>query len=303
MATILGPPLAAGMVVVFGPQTAIICIGLPYGLAALALAGVREPISRTVSSGRLLVDALEGVRYAWGNRTIRGLGFAIASLNLAGGIASIVIPLLVLDRLGGSELMVGLAFAVSGVAGMSSVLLFGRMDSRGKEWRLLVYPMMLTGPATGLLLVANSGLGVDMPLLGFAILGISMLLIGLLSGPLDIALFTIRQRRTDPAWMGRAFAISMAINFSGFPIGAGPGHHRGDRGLWCSRLLRGGHGAQARSGDRVSRRPEDGPARGGRRLGRLRACRAPSGGARPGLDDRGTLTGTCGQVISRCGGV
>lgn len=220
VATILGPPLAAGMVVVFGPQTAIICIGLPYGLAALALAGVREPISRTVSSGRLLVDALEGVRYAWGNRTIRGLGFAIASLNLAGGIASIVIPLLVLDRLGGSELMVGLAFAVSGVAGMSSVLLFGRMDSRGKEWRLLVYPMMLTGPATGLLLVANSGLGVDMPLLGFAILGISMLLIGLLSGPLDIALFTIRQRRTDPAWMGRAFAISMAINFSGFPIGA-----------------------------------------------------------------------------------
>jgi membrane protein implicated in regulation of membrane protease activity len=43
---------------------------------------------------------------------------------------------------------------------------------------------------------------------------------GLLNGPLDIALFTIRQRRTDPAWLGRAFAVSMAINFAGFPIGA-----------------------------------------------------------------------------------
>jgi len=40
------------------------------------------------------------------------------------------------------------------------------------------------------------------------------------SGPLDIALFTVRQRRTDPAWMGRAFAVSMSINFLGFPIGS-----------------------------------------------------------------------------------
>jgi len=43
---------------------------------------------------------------------------------------------------------------------------------------------------------------------------------GLLNGPMDIGLFTIRQRRTDPAWMGRAFAVSMAFNFVGYPIGA-----------------------------------------------------------------------------------
>jgi hypothetical protein len=47
-----------------------------------------------------------------------------------------------------------------------------------------------------------------------------MFLFGFLNGPLDIGLFTVRQRRTDPAWMGRAFAVSMALNFSGFPIGA-----------------------------------------------------------------------------------
>ena len=47
-----------------------------------------------------------------------------------------------------------------------------------------------------------------------------MLVVGLLNGPSDIGLFTIRQRRTDPAWMGRAFAISMALNFAGFPVGA-----------------------------------------------------------------------------------
>ena len=36
---------------------------------------------------------------------------------------------------------------------------------------------------------------------------------------------TLRQRRTDPAWFGRAFAVSMALNYVGTPIGsalAGP---------------------------------------------------------------------------------
>ena len=62
-----------------------------------------------------------------------------------------------------------------------------------------------------------------MPVIGFAVIGLSMLCLGLLNGPSDIALFTIRQRRTDPAWMGRAFAISMAVNGAGFPIGAAIG--------------------------------------------------------------------------------
>jgi predicted MFS family arabinose efflux permease len=37
---------------------------------------------------------------------------------------------------------------------------------------------------------------------------------------LDIALFTVRQRRTERVWTGRAFAISMAINYLGYPIGS-----------------------------------------------------------------------------------
>ncbi len=34
-------------------------------------------------------------------------------------------------------------------------------------------------------------------------------------------MFTLRQRRTDPAWTGRAFAVSMSFNYLGFPIGSG----------------------------------------------------------------------------------
>jgi len=46
---------------------------------------------------------------------------------------------------------------------------------------------------------------------------------GFLNGPMDVALFTLRQRRTDPAWLGRAFAVSMSLNFLGYPFGAALG--------------------------------------------------------------------------------
>ena len=50
-----------------------------------------------------------------------------------------------------------------------------------------------------------------------------MAVIGLATGPFDVVLFTLRQRRTDPAWLGRAFAVSMSLNFMGFPVGSAIG--------------------------------------------------------------------------------
>jgi MFS family permease len=220
IASIFGAPLAAGLVAIVGPQLAVMSIGIPYGLAVVALQGMDEPQTQVVSSGRLLRDALDGLWYAWRNRTIRGLAFAIGMLNLASGVETIAIPLLVLNRLHAPEFLVGVAFALSGVAGVASVFVFGRIDSRGREWTLLAYPMFLTVPVIGLLLLANNAAAIATPALGLGLIAAAMIALGVLNGPMDIGLFTIRQRRTDAAWMGRAFAISMALNFSGFPIGA-----------------------------------------------------------------------------------
>ena len=73
--------------------------------------------------------------------------------------------------------------------------------------------MLLTGIAYGAVLIS--------PNLLFAAL--AMALIGLATGPFDVVLFTLRQRRTDPAWLGRAFAVSMSLNYIGFPIGSALG--------------------------------------------------------------------------------
>ena len=217
VATIVGPPIAAALVAIIGGPAALIAIGLAFGAAAAILFAVPDPPAPTASTGRVLADAWAGVRYTWRNRTLRGLGFAITLGNLAHGMTSIVIPLIVLERFGLSEAVVGLVFAASGISGMISAFVFGRMDTRGREWGLLVWPMVALVPTVGLLLVAAGQASIP---LGIGLLVVEMLLVGLLIGPMDIALFTVRQRRTDPAWMGRAFSVSMAFNYVGMPVGA-----------------------------------------------------------------------------------
>ena len=225
VATILGPPIAASLVAFGGGPVALFVIGLLFALTALSMVGVHDPLTEVTATGTLLGDAREGLVYVWRNRTLRGLGVSVSVINLAGGMTTIVVPLLVLRQVGANEALVGIMFAISGVSGMVSALVFGRIDTRGREWIMLVVPPFGYAAAIALALpVAVAGPagtpGAVDPILGLLLLGAAQLLVGLVSGPYDIALFTVRQRRTDPAWLGRAFAISMGFNFIGFPIGA-----------------------------------------------------------------------------------
>lgn len=215
LAAIVGPPAGALAVGLVGGAWAVIVVGATFGIAAWVMSGVPEPsgTQQGDGSGRLLGDAWRGLRYAWSNRTIRALGVGLSCLNVGAGMVTIVVPLIVLRRLELDEPVVGAAFAVQGIAGVAAGFVAGRIDTRGRERVLIAGPMLLTAPATALLFAAD----------GLPVLLVAMALFGLLTAPMDVALFTTRQRRTDPAWMGRAFAISMAINYSGTPIGAAVG--------------------------------------------------------------------------------
>ena len=221
VATIIGPPVAAALVAVAGGAVAMVVIGLAFALAALPMIGVPDPPAETDTSGRLLVDAWRGLLYFLHHPTLRGLAASITVLNLAYGMSTIFIPLTVLKVLGASELAVGVVFALSGLSGMASAFFFGRFDSRGREWWMLIVPMILMAPAYAIVAPVAAGLfGITA---GLALMGLSSLILGFLNGPMDIALFTVRQRRTDPLWLGRGFAVSMAANFMGYPIGAAIG--------------------------------------------------------------------------------
>jgi hypothetical protein len=212
VSSIVGPALAGALFATVGGLWTIALTSAMYVVAAVVTIGVRDPLG-VVPHGRLLADAWAGMVYTTCNATLRGLALSVSTANIGGGLFYIGLPVLVLTRLGGGPAEVGQLFALQGVTAAVSVLLVGRVGTAGRERQLLAGSIFVLGIGFGLALFA--------PNLLFAA-GV-MLLLGIATGPFDVVLFTLRQRRTDPAWLGRAFAVSMSLNFVGFPIGSAAG--------------------------------------------------------------------------------
>src|SRR3990172_7486181 len=97
--TLIGPPIAAALFQLIGGPATLIIVGFLLAAAALALVGTVDPATTAKSADNLLRYAWEGVLYTWRNRTIRGLGFMMTMLNMSGGVLTIVVPVIVLNRL------------------------------------------------------------------------------------------------------------------------------------------------------------------------------------------------------------
>jgi predicted MFS family arabinose efflux permease len=215
IALLIASPLAGSLVGFVGSEWALVATGGVFLAAALVMVGLPEPSVAPHARGSVLLNAWRGLQYVVRNPSLRGLALALGTFNIGGGVLIIAFPVLVLDRLHQGPATVGFLWGELGAAGLVSVLIVGRFSSAGRERQLMLAGIAVSVVALAVLPIARS--------LGPVVFAI--LLYGLASGPFDIGLFTLRQRRTDPAWFGRAFAVSMALNYVGTPIGsalAGP---------------------------------------------------------------------------------
>jgi MFS family permease len=217
VAFIIGPAVAAGLVGTAGGETAFLVVAALCVIAWFCLSGVQEPERPVDGTRGLGQQALDGLRYVWHHPTLRGLGISVSVSSIGFGMNTILVPVIIVEHLGAAEVNVGLVFTASGAAGVVAALYVGRMDTRGREWSLLVLALLGVGCALLLLFPAA---GTAAASVGVAWVAVEMVVMGAASGVWDVALFTMRQRRTDPRLMARAISISMAFNWSGVPIGA-----------------------------------------------------------------------------------
>jgi MFS family permease len=210
IATLVGAPLAGVLIGVLGPEWALASCGLVFAAAAVVMLRLPEPISTAVSGGSIFLNAWRGLQYVVRNATLRGLAMTLVTFNLSWGILSIAVPVLILDRLHQGPATVGFVWGAMGAAGLVSALMAGRMSSLGRERQLMFVTILISAAGIAILPFATV---LPMVLLAIVVFGAA-------NGPFDIGLFTLRQRRTDPAWFGRAFAVSMSINWVGTPIGS-----------------------------------------------------------------------------------
>jgi len=219
VAWIAGPPLAAILFSIGGASVTFLGVAVAFGLATLGLHRVRETSRPMPESIDIVRSARSGVGYVWRNSTLRGLAASVSVTNVCFGVVTVLVPIILVDELATDPIFVGLAFAVAGVLGVVAAVLFGRVNTAGRERLLIVLASAgVTLSAALLLAAATAHAAVAVPW----IFG-SMIVFGLSGGIWDIGVFTLRQRRTDPRMVSRAFAISMALNQSGFPIGAAVG--------------------------------------------------------------------------------
>jgi len=207
---VVGPAIAGIVVARFGPEAGLLLTASVAAIAAVSLVGVHEPIARVDSGGSLLGDAWAALVYVVAHPSLRGLAITLFIANLGFGVILVGIPLLVLRQLHGSAATVGQIWAVVGLAGLTAGLLIGRVSTEGRERQLIALSIAIQVP-TLVLLAFTSSLAMV-----FAIAVIA----GAAGSIINVGIFALRQRRTDPAWFGRAFAVSMSLNFAGAPIGS-----------------------------------------------------------------------------------
>src|SRR4029077_9961135 len=214
-ATLVGAPLGGGLVGLLGGEWALAAAGGIFLAAALVMVRLPDPSTATETHGPIARNAWLGLLYVFRNPTLRGIALTLSTNNLGWGIIEIAVPVLVLTRLHQGPAVVGFLWGGLGAAGLVSALVAGRVATLGRERQIMLGGIIVTALAMSSLLFAT----------GVPAVAIALVVLGAANGPFDISLCTLRQRRTDPAWFGRAFAVSMSINFVGSPIGsalAGP---------------------------------------------------------------------------------
>lgn len=209
---VVGPAMAGIIVAWLGPESAMSMIALFYAGAAIGMSLV--PLlpglaSRPVSFMR---QTLEGIQIVARQPTLRGLAISYSMYQITWGVLYVVVPVFVANHYDSSigSSVTGFLWAAMGIAGGIGALFAGHIRTTGRERHIMAIGMVITALAAWPVAAE----------FGFGGLAIGLMLAGVMSGPIDVALLTLRQRRTDPQQLGRVMSISMSLNLAGFPLGS-----------------------------------------------------------------------------------
>lgn len=201
---VVGPATAGLLAALAGPSAAL-------AAAALCLLAVPPVPAPPASGGSVLRQTVEGVAAVLREPTLRGLAVSYSLYRVTWGALLVVVPVFAAERYAteAGSTVAGMLWAAMGLAGGVGALAAGHLRTAGRERPVMAAGMALTALAAW-------------PVAAFGVGGLvaGLMLVGLASGPIDVALLTLRHRRTDPRQLGRVLSISMSLNLAGTPVGS-----------------------------------------------------------------------------------
>lgn len=212
MIDVAGPAIAGILIAYCGTENTMLIVAVAYILAAFMLLLVPRLPGLMSGQTSMLHQALEGILIVARHRTLRGLAICFSIYQFAWGILYVVIPVFVMNHVKATAVgaTVGYLYGAVGIGVAIGAMFAGHLRINGRERNVIALGMVLTGFAVWPIAAE----------FGFTGLAIGLVLAGILAGPIEVALLTLRQRRTNPHQLGRVRSISMSLNVAGFPIGS-----------------------------------------------------------------------------------
>lgn len=205
-------PLTTGVLIAWiGAEYTFAVIAILFAAAAFCMFQVSNLPGLATQNTSLLKQTLTGIGIVVRQPTLRGLAISYSLYQMTWGILYVAVPVFVATYFSveNSSSITGLFWSIMGFAGGVGALIAGHLKTMGRERGVMSLGMILTALAAWPVAAY----------FGITGLVIGLILAGLVSGPIDVALLTLRQRRTKKEMLGRVMAISMSLNLSGFPIG------------------------------------------------------------------------------------
>jgi Na+/melibiose symporter-like transporter len=218
-AQLAGPGVAGALIQLLKAPVAILADAISYLGSALFIFLIRKqepPVQRHGVDGtkpRMRREIGEGLRYVWGHRLLRPIAFCTASSNLFSQMATAVLLIFAVRRLGMSPGTIGLAFALGNIGFLLGAFAAVRVGRRLGVGRTIVGAAMLFG--LGYLPIALMTRSIGFPLL------IAGLFIGGFGGTVyNVNQVSLRQAITAHRMQGRMNATMRFTVWGTIPIGS-----------------------------------------------------------------------------------
>jgi MFS family permease len=213
LAGVVGPPLAGWLIPALGAPNLLVLDALSYLLFAAALSRLpraAEPASAAPARAARGSGGLgEALRLLARDPVLLSTTLMFMTFNLGFGSASVWLPILAGDVLGGGPALYGTLLGCLAAGEIASALLAGGLPPRLALGALIALAQLASGAALALLVGARA------PLAAAGVLA----LFGALSAPLTIWAQTLRMRVIPEPMRGRAFALLRTLMQGTGPLG------------------------------------------------------------------------------------
>jgi len=203
LATLLGPPIAGLLVALLGAGNVLWLDAASFAVsAALVMTAIPAGITAIVPLVEGYSDALRaGLRFLWNDHLLRAMALSLTLSNFLGGaLYFVLLPVFVKETYGQAAVL-GIIFSAGGLGQLLSAIAYGAIGHHLAR-RVLWLVGFSTMPFGYWALAAGVPLGVLLAVIAFS---------GLLSGPLNPMMVTIRHERIPSALRGRVFGTFSAI--------------------------------------------------------------------------------------------